>query len=365
MILKSELQRILTEQGSKLEGILAIKHPDEIEKLLLELQTRSQQPDFWSEQAVAQQVMRKIGSLERELKQLRDLQSASQSLKSDIEVSEESDQELLGLIDTELNHFQSEVEKLELTTFLSGKHDSGDAILSIHAGQGGTEACDWAQMLLRMYLRYAASMNWETEIIYELPGTEAGISTATIEVYGDYAYGFLKGEHGTHRLVRNSPFNSAGLRQTSFAGVEVMPIITDDIDIVIKPEDIEFSAVRSAGAGGQNVNKVATSVRLVHKPTGISVTSSTSRSQAANREAAMVLLKAKLYQIAQENQGKELSELKGDYKVASWGNQIRNYVLSPYKLVKDVRTDVETSQTDAVLDGDIQQFIDAEIKLTK
>ncbi len=365
MIAKYELTNILTELRTKLESILQNKNPVELQSQLTSLQTQSQRPDFWSNQASAQTTMREIGRLERELTTLTDMNAKLASLDKDLDTLAETEQELMQVVETELKVLQSQIEQLELQTFLSGKHDSGDAIVSIHAGQGGTEACDWTEMLLRMYLRYAARMGWETKLVHELKGTEAGLSTVTLEIYGDYAYGYLKREHGTHRLVRNSPFNSAGLRQTSFAGVEVMPIISDDLEINLKPEDIEFSAVRSAGAGGQNVNKVASSVRLVHIPTGIAVTSSVNRSQAANRESAMTLLKAKLFQLAEENQVKEISELKGEYKLASWGNQIRNYVLSPYKLVKDLRTDVETSQTDAVLDGELQEFIDAEIKLVK
>lgn len=246
---------------------------------------------------------------------------------------------------------------------MSGKFDKADAILKIVAGQGGTEASDWAEMVFRMYLRYCNSKSWTVNVIDELRGAEAGIDSITFQVSGRYVYGYLKREQGTHRLVRNSPFNAQGLRQTSFAGVEVMPIVDEDIDIDINENDLEFSAIRSSGAGGQNVNKVASKVRIVHKPTGISVESSAQRSQSQNRETAMKMLKAKLYDIEEEKKLKELKGIKGDYVVAGWGTQIRNYVLQPYRLVKDTRTGAETGNADAVLDGDIQMFIDAEIRM--
>ncbi len=238
-------------------------------------------------------------------------------------------------------------------------------MLSIHAGQGGTEANDWAEMLLRMYLRYAEKQGWKTEVLHQVKGEEAGISTVTIEITGPYAFGYLKNEKGTHRLVRLSPYNAQNLRQTSFAGVEVVPVIesTDEKAIEIKPEDIEFKAVRASGPGGQNVNKTSTAVTIKHISTGIVVHASNQRSQLQNKENALRMLRAKLFELEQQKEQEEMSKIKGEHKVAAWGNQIRNYVLQPYKLVKDLRTGIESTDPESVLDGEIDKFIEAEIRL--
>ena len=279
-------------------------------------------------------------------------------------VSEENDEAALAELAVEVEQIEADWNKREFELLLSGRHDRGDAILSLHAGAGGTEAQDWTQILFRMYLRWAEDHGYQTEILDSLDGEEAGLKTATVSVRGPYAFGYLKAERGVHRLVRLSPFDSAHRRHTSFALLEVLPDIEQDIDIQIRPEDLKIDVFRSAGAGGQNVQKNSTAVRMTHLPTGIVVTCQNERSQLQNREVALRILRARLYEIELQKQEEERARLKGKHIEAGWGNQIRSYVLHPYHMVKDLRTDYETGNTTAVLDGALDPFIQAYLRST-
>ncbi|CAN5188239.1 peptide chain release factor 2 [soil metagenome] len=307
-----------------------------------ELQKESGDTVFWQDHKTAGEKMKELSGLQKELEEI-------ELLSLWIEEGEVSEAEKL-------------LEKLEVLLYFTSEYDEGAAIIAIHSGQGGTEAMDWAEMLYRMYTRYFEKKGWGYEILDETPGEEAGIKSISLAVSGQYVYGLLKYEAGVHRLVRQSTFNADKLRQTSFAMVEVLPQVDQAGVIDIKDDDIEFDAFRSGGHGGQNVNKVSTAVRIKHIPTGIVVTASVERQQNQNREFAMKLLKAKLWQRQEEERHKEEQRMKGGYVTPGWGNQIRSYVLHPYKMVKDLRTGVETGNTDAVLDGELDQFIEEELR---
>lgn len=327
------------------------------------LEASSMKEDFWSDPEKAKHVMTEMAEVQNEVKVAEEISYRLQSVWELALLAQKENQDLTDDLGPEVAALKDDIASFEVKMFLSGKYDSGSAILSIHSGQGGTEAMDWAEMLLRMYLRYFESRGWKAEIIDESRGEEAGIKSVTVDVTGRYAYGYLKKEAGTHRLVRQSPFNADSLRQTSFALVEVMPVISETGDVVVKPDEIRLDAFRSSGAGGQNVNKVNSAVRITHLATGITVSVQTERSQLQNKDYAMKILRAKLWEAEEAKRRGEIKAIKGEYKPASWGTQIRSYVLHPYNLVKDLRSGYETVDAAAVLDGGLQGFIEASLRV--
>lgn len=340
---------------------------EELERVNREIE----QPDFWNNLEYAQKVMKEKKTMEATIENYEGLEKSLSDIGEMIELTEmeeasgASSEELAEMaagIEADYADFEKKLEDLRLKTLLTGKYDHCGAILSIHAGTGGVDAMDWASMLLRMYTRWCEKKGYSVKMLDLQDDTEAGIKSATLLVEGENAYGYLKNEKGVHRLVRISPFNAAGKRQTSFAMLEVVPELDEDISVEINPEDLRIDTYRSSGAGGQHVNKTDSAIRITHLPTNIVVTCQNERSQHQNKEMAMKILTARLTELAEQEHKENLAELKGDYSMNTWGSQIRSYVFQPYTMVKDHRTGEETANVNAVMDGDLDAFINAKLK---
>ena len=320
-------------------------------------------PDFWNDPEVSQNKMKEVKSLKDDVATYAALSTQYDDIETMIEMGyEENDPELIPEIDQMMKEFVQTYEDIRMKTLLSGEYDRNNAIVSLHAGAGGTESCDWAAMLYRMYIRWADKKGFSVEVLDSLDGEEAGIKSVTFQVNGENAYGYLKSEKGVHRLVRISPFNAAGKRQTSFVSCDVMPDIEEDVDVEIREEDIRIDTFRSSGAGGQHINKTSSAIRITHFPTGIVVQCQNERSQHMNKDKAMQMLKAKLYLLKQEENAAKAAGIRGEVTDIGWGNQIRSYVMQPYTMVKDHRTGVESGNVDAVMDGNIDPFINGYLK---
>ncbi|ACX51618.1 PE-PGRS family protein [Ammonifex degensii KC4] len=360
----TELEReleVLAERLKYLEDSLDLAQK---EKRLALLEKEMEAPDFWRDLARAQAVTQEVASLRQCLGRFYRLREGHEELSVLLELAaEEGDAQVLAELAQDVKKLAGEIEDLEVELLLSGPYDASNAIVSLHAGAGGTDAQDWVAMLLRMYARWAEAHGYRIRTLDLLTGEEAGIKSVTFEVIGPRAYGYLKAERGVHRLIRISPFDASGRRHTSFASVDVLPAVKDDTEIKIAPEELRIDTFRASGAGGQHVNKTETAVRITHLPTGITVTCQSERSQSANKAAAMEILRARLLDLKIKEREKELAALRGEVKEIAWGNQIRTYVLHPYTLVKDHRTGVERRDIQAVLDGDIDDFIRAYLKV--
>ncbi len=320
-------------------------------------------PGYWDDVERSQAGMKELNGLKEEKEQFESLQGQYEDIETLLEMGyEENDASLIPEIQAELDDFVEKLESMRIRTLLSGEYDRNNAILKLNAGAGGTESCDWAGMLYRMYTRWAERKGFSVEVLDYLDGDEAGIKSVTFQVNGENAYGYLKSEKGVHRLVRISPFNAQGKRQTSFVSLDVMPDIEDDIDIEVNQDDLRIDTYRSSGAGGQHINKTSSAIRITHIPTGIVVQCQNERSQHQNKDKAMQMLKAKLYLLEQQKQAEKLSGIRGEVSDIAWGNQIRSYVIQPYTMVKDHRTSAEVSNVDGVMDGKIDPFINAYLK---
>ncbi|MFQ6864425.1 peptide chain release factor 2 [Blautia sp.] len=333
------------------------------EKRVEELEREMEAPDFWDDAEASQKKMKELKSMKDDMETYHNLVSQMEDMETMIEMGyEENDPEIIPEIQEMLDEFCTDFDNIRVKTLLSGEYDSENAIIKLNAGAGGTEACDWCGMLYRMYSRWVDRKGFSMEVLDYLDGDEAGVKSVTFQVNGENAYGYLKSEKGVHRLVRISPFNAAGKRQTSFVSCDVMPDIKKDLDVEINDEDIRIDTYRSSGAGGQHINKTSSAIRITHFPTGIVVQCQNERSQHMNKDKAMQMLKAKLYLLKQQEAEEKLSGIRGEVTDIGWGNQIRSYVMQPYTMVKDHRTNEETGNVDAVMDGGIDPFINAYLK---
>ncbi|MDD5191182.1 MAG: peptide chain release factor 2 [Dehalococcoidales bacterium] len=358
-----ELINRLQDMRNRIAALLERLDIAKREKEITDLETDSVKPDFWTDSNKARNIMQRIAAQKRIVERWRGLEKQGGDIADLITLAtEEKDHALWDEIKADIDKMAVTLDELELELAFSGQYDARNAMVSIHAGAGGTESQDWAEMLMRMYLRWAEKRGYKTEVLDITRGEEVGVKSATISFNGDYAFGYLKSEHGVHRLVRLSPFDSDHARHTSFVLVEVMPEAEAGADVTINPDDLKIEAYRSSGAGGQNVQKTSTAIRITHVPSGLVVTCQTERSQHQNKEIAMRMLQSRLLEKELERQAEEKARLKGKRIEAGWGNQIRSYVLHPYRMVKDHRTDFETSNTDAVLSGEIDNFITAYLR---
>lgn len=359
-----EIKQKFRQLKADFEDILTYFHQDEIEQEINKLSDKMLEANFWNNQREAKKVIDQKNYLTEKLETFQGIKHKVEDIEVGIDLYEDSeDVDLLKDIEKLVKQLEKEINQFEISILLSGPYDQNNAILEIHPGAGGTESQDWAEMLLRMYMRYAERMNFKVEVLDYLAGEEAGIKSVTLLIKGLNAYGYLKSEQGVHRLIRISPFDASGRRHTSFVSVDVIPEFDEDIEVEVKEEDLRIDTFRSSGAGGQHVNTTDSAVRITHLPTGIVVTCQNERSQIANREAALRMLKAKLYKIELEKQQEELMSLRGEQKEIGWGSQIRTYTFHPYSLVKDHRTNTETGNIQAVMDGEIDDFIFDYLKL--
>lgn len=361
MMTVDELRQIEADLLARMEQVSGFLDIPGKEAELAALEEKMNSADFWDDKEKAQATVAAASSCRNILAPYRKMQSEMEDFNTALELAGE-DEEFLAEAETASKIMSAHMDKLEVVSFLSGRFDKNNFFLTIHAGAGGTESCDWGSILLRMYRRFAERNNWKEEMIDYQPGDEAGIRSATFRIIGDFAYGYCKGETGVHRLVRISPFDSNARRHTSFCSVEVIPEIDDDIDIEVNDCDIRVDTYRASGAGGQHVNTTDSAVRITHIPTGVVVACQNERSQHKNRATAMKMLKAKLYEMEERKRKDAAAAQRGEQMENGWGSQIRSYVLQPYQMVKDLRTDVETSDTAGVLDGELDRFVEAYLK---